>query len=204
MRLPIITPSVLVPALVFQLWPDAASALVYDRQRVLSGEIWRLISANWVHFSASHFFFDVLALAMAGTLIEIRGYERFGLFCLVSPMIVGCAVLFGAPHTPTFGGLSGIATGAVTFLCLHGLREQGPWRLICAATLAGVAAKIAFEATAGNLMFVHSRTVLLKPMPIAHLAGVAAAIVFCMPRSLPKTLLPFRIHSRSSPFAERN
>jgi len=182
-RLPVITFAGLVPAVVVQLWPSAASALVYDRQKVLCGEVWRLISANWVHFSPSHFLYDALAFAMAGALIEIKGCERFGLFCFLSPIIVGCAVLLGAPETSTFGGLSGLATGAVTLLCLHGLREHGLRKMICAATLVAVAAKIAFESTTQDLVFAHSQTVPLKPIPVAHLAGAAAALACRLPRS---------------------
>src|SRR5215467_12486112 len=110
-KTPLVTLAVLFPAIIVQLWPSVASVLVYDREQVLSGEVWRLISANWVHFSPSHFFYDALAFAMAGTLIETRRYERFGLFCLISPFVVGCAVLVFAPGTLTFGGLSGLATG---------------------------------------------------------------------------------------------
>jgi rhomboid family GlyGly-CTERM serine protease len=179
-RLPVITLAVLVAAVVVQLWPGAASALVYDRQRVLCGEAWRLISATWVHFSASHFLYDVLAFGMAGALIELRGYKLFGLFCLLSPVVVGCAVLVGARDTSIFGGLSGLATGAVTFLCLHGLREHGLWKMICAATLAIVAGKIAIEWATQDMIFAHSGSVALKPMPVAHLAGVAAAFACCV------------------------
>src|SRR6266704_2244105 len=117
-RVPVITLAVVVAAVAVQLWPGAVSALVYDRQRVLGGEAWRLMSANWVHFSVSHVLYDVLAFGMGGALIELRGYKPFGLFCLLSPVVVGCAVLVGARDTSIFGGLSGLATGAITFLCL--------------------------------------------------------------------------------------
>lgn len=37
-------------------FPQISSLFVYDRQAILGGELWRILTAPLVHFSASHLF----------------------------------------------------------------------------------------------------------------------------------------------------
>ena len=122
MKFPVVTLDVvLLAAAVAGFGAGAASALVYDRNRIISGELWRLITGNWVHFSKTHFAYDVLAFGIAGSWIELRGHRGFGLFCLLSAALVGLTVFLARPDLEIFGGLSGLATGATVLLCLHGV-----------------------------------------------------------------------------------
>lgn len=122
---PIITLAVVSLAAAVHFSAEAASLLVYDRGQIRSGELWRLVTCNFVHFSKSHFTYDLLAFAAAGSLIELHEHRRFASFCLLSPLVIGLAVFMTQPELEVFGGLSGVATGAIVFLCLDGLNEQG-------------------------------------------------------------------------------
>src|SRR5688572_631772 len=124
-RYPVITVAVVLMAAIVAFAPGVASVLVYDRGRILSGEVWRIVTCNWVHLSGSHLAYDLLAFGVAGALIELRSYRRFGVFCVLAPLVVGFTVFLLEPNLATFGGLSGVATGAIVFLSLHGLRERG-------------------------------------------------------------------------------
>src|SRR5580765_2389648 len=112
-RLPLATLAVLLPAIIASLWPEFGSLLMYERHRIVSGDLWRVITGNWIHFSKTHFAYDVLAFAMAGSLLELRRHRGFGWFCLLSPIVIGLAVFLAEPELQLFGGLSGMATGAM-------------------------------------------------------------------------------------------
>jgi len=185
-RFPIITLGVLALAVIAGLWTDAAPALVYNRHQILSGEVWRIVTCNWVHFSWSHFIYDVLAFALAGSLIELRGHPGFGWVCLLSPTLIGLAVFLTQPDLELFGGLSGLATGSAVFLSLHGLREHNAWRWICWFALAVIAVKIGLEFATGQLAFAQSGALALKPVPASHVAGgLSATLVWLFARVTP-------------------
>jgi rhomboid family GlyGly-CTERM serine protease len=162
---------------VFGALPEASSALVYDRERILAGEVWRMITGNGVHFSKSHFAYDVFAFGVAGLLIELRGHRGFRRLCFLAPVLIGAVVFVTQRDLQIFGGLSGVATAAMVFLCLHGLREQSVWRWVCVLALIAVLVKTGFEFVTGELAFVQGGGIIIKPVPEAHLAGVVSAIV---------------------------
>lgn len=192
-RFPIATLAVLALAAIASSGPHAASALVYDREKILSGEFWRMITANWVHFSKSHFAYDLLAFGLAGSLVELRGYRGFTSFSILAHVSIGPTVFLTQPNLQIFGGLSGLATGAIVLLSLHGLCQHSPWRWICLLALIGIAAKIAFEFTTGQLAFAQTEMILIKPLPESHLAGALSAIaVWRHSRVEPRTRRPRR------------
>ena len=63
---------VVVTALAVYLLPGVGEALVYDRSAILTGELWRLVTGHWVHFSASHLFYDVTVLGSLPLDIRVR------------------------------------------------------------------------------------------------------------------------------------
>jgi rhomboid family GlyGly-CTERM serine protease len=198
MNRPVITAAVVLLAIV-ALAPEVAAAFVYDRGRIVSGEFWRLITCNSVHFSRSHFVYDVMAFGVAGTLIEVRGYRGFGLVCLLTAVFVGATVFLLQPEIEMFGGLSGLATAAIAFLSLHGLRDRGAWKWISVAALIAIVLKTAFESVTGEMVFAQSGSVVIKPVPLSHLAGgFGALLVYLMdgryPREREAGRLPYSTH----------
>ena len=57
--------------------PFLTGLFVYNRQAVLTGEIWRLITAPFVHFSHSHIVWDVLIFVIAGRRYTGGRLDRF-------------------------------------------------------------------------------------------------------------------------------
>ncbi len=176
MKVPAVTLSVVaMAALVAICGAEAEGALVYDRYRIADGELWRLITCNWVHFSKSHLAYDVAAFGIAGSLLEMRSHRGFGWFCLLAPGVIGASVFVTCPNLMIFGGLSGLATGAIVLLATHGLREPGPWRCICLLALAAVAMKTAMELLTRDTVFMRGGG--LRAAPEAHIAGSVVALM---------------------------
>ena len=155
--------------------PPLQALLVYNREAIGEGEIWRLLTGNLVHFSAMHFVKDVVALLVAGLLIEIRRYRHFAMLCLISGALIGTLLYVAEPAVLVYGGLSGIVVAAVTYLCLQGLREGGAYRWLCLGALLGLAAKTVLELTLGvRLPGEESPGFIL--VPESHAVGAVTAI----------------------------
>ena len=173
-RFPIITVAVIALSIIATFLP---SILVYDRERIIAGELWRIFTCNLVHFSTSHFAYNVLIFGWAGWFIEARGYRGFGWLCALCPPVVGGTVFVAQPDLQIVGGLSGMATAAFTLLALNGLREPKPWPYIALVALGAMAIKFAFEFGTDELLFARSSTVLMKPVTESHVAGAVCAVV---------------------------
>lgn len=183
-QVPIVTLLVVAGGIVTYVIPGLASQMVYDRTAILSGEVWRLLTGNWVHFSARHLLYDLLALSIAGWIIERQGYPHFGLLCVLAAVGISAALLASSPEVQFYGGLSGVATGAIVYLALHGLKEAGPWRWICLAALVLIVGKVILESITGRFVIGASGSIPFVPLPLSHIVGgLMAALLFWWSRA---------------------
>lgn len=177
-RVPVITLLMVGSGVLIALFPGWSSWLIYDRSAILSGEIWRMFTGHWVHFSTSHLVYDLLALGIAGWIIETKKLPYFGWLCLLTPWFISATLLLFEPHMKIFGGLSALATTAIVYLALFGLHDAAPWRWICLATLVGVANKIIFEMTTGRMIFATTGNVPVTVSVASHVSGAITALLF--------------------------
>ena len=164
-------------ALVTQWFDAAADLLVYDREGLAGGELWRLLTGHLVHFSAAHLVNNLVVLVPAVWLVETRYTKDTGLLMLAAASAVGIAVFAGTPEIQRFGGASGISLAFLVYACLRGLHENRRWRLVCGVLLAIVCVKLAAEffwswglldwETNGNFV----------PVTLSHLVGTATGAV---------------------------
>lgn len=151
--------------------------LIYDRNAIAHGELWRLVTGNFVHFSATHLGYDLAAFLVAGTIIEVRGCRHFLTLCFSSATFIGVVLYLAEPAMRYYAGLSGVATAAVAYLCLHGLTEKGTWRWLCIAVLVGLSAKIGIELALGKSLLFEIGMQEFVPVPLSHLVGAGTALL---------------------------
>ena len=178
MRLPVITLLMIGPAVLIAQFPCWSSWLVYDRSAILGGEIWRMFTGHWVHFSTSHLIYDSLVLGVAGWMIEVKRLPNFGWLCLLTPWLISGLLLMAEPQMEWFGGLSALATAAVVYLAMFGLHDAGLWRWACLATLLGIACKVAFEITTGQMIFATVTNKSVAVSSASHVCGTLVALLF--------------------------
>jgi rhomboid family GlyGly-CTERM serine protease len=174
--------------------PALQRALVLDRDAVGAGQLWRVATGNIVHFSASHLLLDLLAVTVAGLLLERRGWS-LGAILVAASIAIGTAVLAFAPELARYGGLSGIAFTLVVLYALDCLTERGPMRMVAVLALALTAAKVGWELSSGAFVFVGGAGDAFQPVPLVHLVGAGAGVAAFL-------LSPARHRSRS-PSARR-
>ena len=91
-------------------------------QPILHGEVWRLITPIFLHFSWMHLIFNMLCTQQFGMQIESRkGTSRFFGMVLVIAIVSNLVqFLFGGPH---FGGMSGVNYGLFGYIWVKGKLE---------------------------------------------------------------------------------
>jgi rhomboid family GlyGly-CTERM serine protease len=166
--------------------------LQFDRQAILDGQIWRLLTGNLVHWSVEHFLLDVGAFAIVGVLYERHLRPHYPWMLLASGLAVGCGVLVLMPQMAIYRGLSGVDSGQfAAALCVEvGLAVSQRRRWLWAGPAAVIFfTKILYEATSGQLFFgTEALGSIGLPTPLAHIAGAVVGI--CLTVSLLFLLRP--------------
>lgn len=177
-RFPVWTLVLAVAAVAVQLEPRLGQWLVFDREAIRGGELWRLVAGNLVHFSWPHLLGDLAVLAVAGCMIEHR-YPRSAAYVLVgSAILVGGAVWSIEPGIRVYGGLSGVAHGVVTFLALSELSAASVGRRwLAAIALIALAAKLAADVGADRYIAGTDPQAPIVVLATAHLAGACVALL---------------------------
>jgi rhomboid family GlyGly-CTERM serine protease len=166
-----------LPAVLFAFMPARHGLLLLDRTAVFAGQIWRLWSGHWVHFSASHLVWNLAVLLAAGAWIErVRPGLLLRHILLAAPFI-SVVVLACEPALQAYGGLSGLATGVVVLLALHQLRTPGSLRWLWAAVLALVAVKTLHDTTHAAPWLTDYGRAGVRSSRTAHAAGASAALL---------------------------
>lgn len=174
-----------------------AELLQYRRDAVLAGELWRVLTCHWVHWSFEHLRWDAVAGA-ALVLACGADFRRAGAALLASSVAIPLALVVLQPGLDTYRGLSGldsalfvVAAGALlagersarvatrwgrpALLARRASRAiarlDAAVRVAGAVALAGFAAKVVWELATGTTFFVDAAASGFQPVPLAHLVG---------------------------------
>jgi rhomboid family GlyGly-CTERM serine protease len=192
-RIPIWTLIAAAIALLIAVVESAGVRLVYDRAAILRGEVWRLLSGHFVHFSPSHLAVDIAALLFAGAVLERRtNASCAGMFVLM-PIGISLVLVVFEPAMARYGGLSAMVTAFIVYLALELCRSGGTTeRLAALAALMGVVVKVALDATIATPLFARLGASTIVSTA-SHAAGVVLAMVtFLMHSILRKNRHGFR------------
>jgi len=141
----------------------------YDRAAILHGEVWRLVTGHFSHWSPAHLRYDVLAFAILGAICERRGRRLFAAVVVATALVVSLFLLAFRPEVELYRGLSAIDSALWVWTAFI----AGERRLPLAVGLGALfLAKVVIESQTGAL-FVDGMTVL----PVVHLIG--AGVGFC-------------------------
>lgn len=158
--------------------PTAFPLLSLERSQVISGEYWRLLSGNLVHFGWAHTLMNISAFLLCSfALLANLPITKFIALLLCCSLAVGGGIFYCNPEYGTYAGLSGALHGLmVAGLCLS--KQHAVWLRVLALGL--LTAKLIQEQSP-----TYSATDIqaLVPVPIAvdaHLYGAIAGLVFVL------------------------
>lgn len=148
-----------------------AAALRYERGAVLSGEVWRLLTAHLVHADWAHLAWNVGGLVLVFALFAGEYSRRdWLLVMLASTAAIDLGFLLLEPDLAWYVGLSGVLHGLMAAGLVAWLRERrDPLSIGVAAILVG---KLLWEHLRGALPF----TAESLAVPVIHEAHSYGAI----------------------------
>ena len=166
-----------LPALLVAFAADHAPGLRLDHAVFDHGEIWRLWTGHWVHFSPSHLGWNLLVLLLAGAGLERARPGWLLPHTLVAAPLISLALLVVEPAMRSYGGLSALATSVVTLLALAQLRDARADWLPWTAVLVLVAGKTAYDAFHPTALFSRFDSPDVRPSVFAHAVGAGVALL---------------------------
>jgi rhomboid family GlyGly-CTERM serine protease len=157
--------------------------LEYNREAILQGQLWRLVTGNLVHWSVEHFYLDLGAFLALGLLYEPsfkRSTVSLAAFLGAVSLAIGLTLLAFLPELNIYRGLSGVDSGlfaaALIVEAMHAKSDPRRWIWLAPAALI-FTIKILFECLTGELFFgTSSLGDLGQPVPLAHAAGAVASV----------------------------
>lgn len=176
-RIPIHTIGVLALCIALSKVNALASLFVYDREAIFRGELWRLVTSHFVHFSDLHLIYNILVFGIVGWIIEYKGYKYFKLLWVLMACSISAVLIVLKPDMIYFGGLSGMACGYIVYCSLLCLRETSPWRTISIFTIIFLFVKIILETYNKGSLLPYLGVQDFVPMPLSHIAGSLTAFI---------------------------
>jgi rhomboid family GlyGly-CTERM serine protease len=151
------------------------NGLSYDRAALADGEVWRVLTAHFVHLDAGHATLNALGLVLMWALFA-RDYSpaRWATIYLVSCLAVSAGLWFLDPRVEWYVGASGALHGVMAAGTLAHLKRRDLDGWILAAFVVG---KLSYEQFAGQMPFSDSATTLVDAHLYGAIGGLAAALV---------------------------
>jgi len=184
--------TVVLAALLAQVWPAGRDALAFHRPAVAAGEWWRVVTGHLVHCDWRHLVADVGAFALL-CWIGLRRPRATLAVVMLSAGTAGLAVYLWAGGIAAYRGISGINYALLAWLLLARALEERGWRgLTYGAVLTAICGKAVFEVATGELVV----NVCLPPgvqvVAVVHLAGIAvgAAVAIVQTQVSARPALP--------------
>lgn len=176
--MPLLPVIIAITSIIVMISPALSSLYIYDRELVLSGEVWRLITCHLVHFSSSHLFYNLCGLLLPSWYAWRSGYRKVDIVILSAALAIsGSSILF-EPNMARYGGLSGIANALIVFVACRGMSDRSGkiwWFMLltvcCGNTLYEVVTARTSLASVADTPFVPATNVHV----VGALAGAAVA-----------------------------
>ena len=167
----------LVLVLLSLLGESGRLLLRYEREAVLQGEYWRLMTGHLVHGGTQHLILNAAGLGLIAALFRHDGYSwrAWLLIALFSLASIDVALVFWEPQVTWYVGLSGVLHGALAAGAVAWWRhEPKPLALLLSAILLG---KLAWEQWQGALPLSGDLPVIVDAHLYGALGGALAGFI---------------------------
>lgn len=144
------------------------------RGGISSGEVWRLFTGHFVHFSTQHFVANVATLALLLSLSPALSQWRIVWLGLLTPFLLGAWLYFARPGVAIYGGFSGWLSALFVFVVWEHSRGRHWARHFYRLGLALFVTKVLIESGAGTSLFADlGQGVVVESSAHAFGAGIA-------------------------------
>ena len=167
--------SVLVlSVLIYFLPANVSNYLIYDRDLLAQGELWRLLSSHFVHTNFNHLMLNIAGLTMLWALHgDHYDNKNYALAFIISMIVCSAGIYFFDTDMQRYVGLSGVLHGIFIWGAFLDIKRG--WKSGYLLVI-GVIAKVAYEQVFGASAEVES--IINASVAIdAHLWGTVGGLV---------------------------
>ncbi|MGV3774486.1 MAG: rhombosortase [Verrucomicrobiales bacterium] len=144
--------------------------LIYNRDLILNGELWRMWTGHFVHFGPGHFWPNIGSGFVLIWMLQRVAFLNAVLFPLLMPPFVSLFMLIFAPDMEEYAGFSGLVSSWLVWCCLERF-ELSRSDVLAWLLISGFAAKLFMEfGTASSLLGTFNESK-VRVEPLAHLGG---------------------------------
>lgn len=167
---PLLLTCIVIVFMLLQLGP----ILDFDRDAINQGEIWRILTGQFMHSNFYHLFLNVLGILFIWLLhAEYTQPRQYAFNVLFLALWTGVLIYFLAPNIIVYTGLSGLLHGVIVWGAALDCRRK----MITGYLLfVGIWLKIAFEQTQGASVEVAS-LIESRVAIEAHLYGAIGGVI---------------------------
>jgi len=180
-KVPVISILTTAASLIIFICSEATALLQYDRALIKAGEIWRLLTGHWTHWSFDHFLWCTITFFVLGSICEKLNKTGFLVSLVSSAVIIPAVIWIAAPHMLFYRGLSGICS-SIFITCSILLARRAlldkDWMNFLLPLVGGCLflIKIIYEYISGQALFVQNSDI-FTPVPLAHLTGGITGLI---------------------------
>lgn len=163
----------------FGLWasfaPGLGPHLEYRRVAVLQGELWRPVTAQFVHWTPRMTVMDLGAMLILGACLEVRSRGLALATLAGAVLVIGLGIHLLLPEIGIYRGASGVDSALYVAFALEALRWSGKKaaRWVVAAALLVFLLKVTWEAVTGEALAAGPLPEGVSVAPSVHLIGAA-------------------------------
>lgn len=174
---PVVTLTIAAIAGLIFCFPLVNRALLYNRDLILQGQVWRAWTGHLVHYSTGHFLWNLIIFTAAGSWLEMIRPGSARWFYVLCPPVIAATLLLVEPTLQVYAGLSGLASGVLVFLACVQLSENSSeptWFWVGVFGL--VMVKITLETITGAPLLVHDFAG-FRVVPLSHISGGCSGVL---------------------------
>lgn len=160
--------------------PDTQALLEYQRQAILNGELWRLLSGHLTHINQPHLLLNIGGLSlvwiMGSSHLTLRDWLISTLFIA---LFISCALLLLDPEIEWYRGFSGVLHGLFVYVASKYLKTRPYFAILLITALLG---KIVYESFSGQMPWYGDHTdfaIITQAHVYGGVGGLIIAFALC-------------------------
>ncbi|WP_158969626.1 rhombosortase [Paraglaciecola sp. L3A3] len=151
--------------------------LVYERNYIGEGELWRLLTGHFFHSNLNHLLLNLAGLVLLWAL-HGQHYQtvEYLIFFIFSALFTGVCLYIFSPKIYSYVGLSGVLHGIFIWGVIYDVRKKVPGGYVL---LTAVIAKVLYEQIYGAEENIQS--LIEAPVAVdAHMWGAISGLLFSL------------------------
>jgi rhomboid family GlyGly-CTERM serine protease len=160
-----------------------SDSMLFHPEKIMQGQVWRLVSHCFVHVSWYHLLLDGAAFLMLYSQLTAKSLAVRTFYVVAASIGSIAAVALALPYVESIGycGLSGIDHGLMTICALEMLFDRDSDRTMKIAggvSLLLVAVKSIYEAATGRMFLeILHFGMMGSPVAVSHIGGVLGGLI---------------------------